>query len=274
VVSALSVQADLQGKVAIVTGASAGIGFATARILAERGVRVLMTGTRVAALEQSAVQIRQQGGEVLALAMNLTDEHSIKLVVNAAMARYGRIDILHNNAADLSVTTRDLDVESMEIEVWERIFDANVRGTMLCSKHVLPHMVRQGAGSIINTSSALALNAAPVQAAYSASKAAIIQMSRSIATSHGKRGIRCNAVLPGLVLTEAAMANLPPPLFAIQEAENLTPYLGRPEDIAYVVAFLASDESRYVTGQAWLVDGGSNAHIAGFAQQNALPPPG
>jgi NAD(P)-dependent dehydrogenase (short-subunit alcohol dehydrogenase family) len=157
--------------------------------------------------------------------------------------------------------------------VWRRIFDANVHGTMLCCKYVLPHMVRQGGGSIVNTASALGINAAVVQAAYSASKAAVIQMSRSIATSHGKRGVRCNAVLPGLVLTEAAAANLPPPLFAIQESENLTPYLGKPEDIAQVVAFLASDEARYVTGQAWLVDGGSNTHVAGFAQMNALPPP-
>lgn len=266
---------QLTGKIAIVTGAARGIGFSTAKIMAQSGAQVIITGTRREALEHSAERIRAEGGEAKAICMDLADEKSIASLLETVIAEFGRIDILHNNAADLSVTHRDLDVEVMDLEVWDRIFNVNVRGTMLCCKHTLPHMVRQGSGSIINTASALGINAAAVQAAYAASKAAIIQMSRSIATSHGKRGIRCNAILPGLTRTEGAEQNLPPFIWKIQESENLTPFVGEAEDIAHAVVFLASDEARYITGQALLVDGGANTHVAGFSQFNALgPPPG
>jgi NAD(P)-dependent dehydrogenase (short-subunit alcohol dehydrogenase family) len=264
---------QLQGKVAIVTGASAGIGLATASVLAQRGATVVMTATQAANAEPGAAGIRGQGGMAEAMALDLAEEASIVALVEAVVRRHGRIDILHNNAADLSVTRRDGDIERMDAEVWDRVFRVNVRGTMLMCKYVLPHMVRQKSGSIINTASALGLQGAVVQAAYAASKAAEIQMCRSIAASHGKRGVRCNAIVPGLILTRAATDNLPPPLFAIQESENLTPYLGQPEDIANAVAFLASDDARYITGQALVADGGSSSHIAGFAQMNALGPP-
>lgn len=268
---------QLTGKVAIVTGAGTGIGYATAKIMAARGAQVIMTGTRVEVLDKAAESVRQSGGKALAVPMNLGDTGSIENLIDTTIAKFGRLDVLHNNAADLSVTHRDHDIETMDLEVWDRIFNVNVRGTMLCCKLALPHMVKQGGGSIINTASALGVQGAAVQAAYSASKAALIQMSRSIATSHGKRGIRCNAVLPGITRTEGAQ-NLPPFLFAIQESENLTPYLGNPEDIGYLVAFLASDEARYITGQAILADGGASAHISGFGQVNAFlaanPPPG
>ena len=269
---------QLTEKVAIVTGANSGIGFATARIMAARGAQVVLTGTRVEALEQAVAKIRAEGGKAIAVPMNLADHASIQNLIDTTIKQFGKLDILHNNAADLSVTHRDMDIETMDLEVWDRIFNTNVRGTMLCCKLALPHMVKNGSGSIINTASALGVAGASVQAAYGASKAAIIQMSRSIATSHGKRGIRCNAVLPGITKTEGASQNLPPFLFPIQESENLTPYLGESEDIGYLVAFLASDEARYITGQAILADGGASAHISGFGQINAFlaanPPPG
>ena len=261
---------QLSGKVAIVTGASAGIGLATAKVLAARGSSVILTGTRAANVEPGAAAIRAAGGRAEAMPLDLADEASIVALIDAVIAKHGRIDILHNNASDLSVTKQDLDIEHTPVEVWDRVYRVNVRGTMLMCKYTLPHMVRQRAGSIINTSSALGMAGATVQAAYGASKAAEIQMCRSIATSHGKFGIRCNAIVPGIIVTEAARANLPPPLFPIQESENLVPYLGASDDIAHAVAFLASDESRYITGQALVADGGSSAHIAGYAQMNAL----
>jgi NAD(P)-dependent dehydrogenase (short-subunit alcohol dehydrogenase family) len=119
---------------------------------------------------------------------------------------------------------------------------------------------------IVNTASNLALQGNLIQAAYSASKAAVIQMTRSIATSHGKRGIRANAVLPGLTGTEAALSHLPRELRETVAEETLTPYLGAPEDIAHLVAFLASDEARYITGQAFAADGGTSVHIPGYAR--------
>lgn len=145
-------------------------------------------------------------------------------------------------------------------------FAVNTRGTMIACREALKVMSAQGSGVIINTASNLALKGNIIQAAYSASKAAVIQMSRSIATSHGKRGIRANAVLPGLTGTEAALAHLPQELRETVEEETLTPYLGGPGDIAHLVAFLASDESRYITGQAFAADGGTSTHIPGFAR--------
>jgi len=141
---------------------------------------------------------------------------------------------------------------------------------MLSCKYVLPHMAANGGGSIINTASNLGMQGNLGQAAYAASKAAVIQLSRSIATSHGRRGIRCNTVSPGLVMTPAARDNLPPKLHEIVAGETLTPYLGVPEDIANAVAFLASDEARYVTGHNLVVDGGTVAHVPGFARFGEL----
>jgi len=156
------------------------------------------------------------------------------------------------------------------VEVWDRTFRVNVRGTMLCCKHALPHMPRHAGAAIINTASNLGLQGSIIQAAYSASKAAIIQLTRSVAASHGKLGIRCNAVSPGLVLTPNVKGTLPAAVQKIVEDDTLTPTLGEPLDIAYTVAFLASDEAKYITGQNIVVDGGTSAHIPGFSQMRAL----
>jgi len=264
---------SFSGKVAIVTGASGGIGLATATVLAERGATVVLTATRAENVRPVCGALVARGLTAEPMALDLAEESSIAALMTAVIARHGRIDVLHNNAADLSVTKQDQNVETMSLGVWDRIFRVNARGTMLCCHHALPHMVKNGGGSIINTASALGLLGADVQAAYAASKAAVMQLTRSIAVSHGKRGIRCNAVVPGLIATKAARDNLPPMLWQVQESENLTPYVGAPEDIAYTVAFLASDEARYITGQCIVVDGGASAHIAGMAQLRTFGPP-
>jgi NAD(P)-dependent dehydrogenase (short-subunit alcohol dehydrogenase family) len=258
----------LEGKTAIITGAAAGIGAATSRLLAERGARVVIADIQLAAAQALARDIDRTGRSVLALHVDLAEERAIEAMVQATLEKFGRIDILHNNAADLSPATagRDRDVETMDTDVWDRTFKVNARGPMLCCKHTLAHMVRQGAGSIINTASNLGLQGNVGQAAYAASKAAVMQLTRSIAASHGRRGIRCNTISPGLVMTPAARDNLPPRLHEIVASETLTPYLGVPQDIAHAVAFLASDESRYVTGHNFVVDGGTASHVPGFAQ--------
>jgi NAD(P)-dependent dehydrogenase (short-subunit alcohol dehydrogenase family) len=263
---------ELDKKVAIVTGAGGGIGSATAQLLASRGARVVLADIQVQAAERVAGLVERAGGSALSLYLDLADEDSIISLVRSTLDRFGRIDVLHNNAADLSpdLSGRDRDVEAMEAEVWDRTFKVNVRGTMLSCKYALPHMAANGGGSIINTASNLGMQGNIGQAAYAASKAAVIQLSRSIATSHGRRGIRCNTVSPGLVMTAAARDNLPPQLHEIVAGETLTPYLGVPEDIANAVAFLASDAARYVTGHNLVVDGGMVAHVPGFARFGEL----
>jgi NAD(P)-dependent dehydrogenase (short-subunit alcohol dehydrogenase family) len=263
---------ELDNKVAIVTGAGGGIGSATAQLLASRGARVVLADIQMQAAERVAGLVERAGGSALPLYLDLADEDSIISLVRSTLDRFGRIDVLHNNAADLSpnLSGRDRDVEAMEAEVWDRTFKVNVRGTMLSCKYVLPHMAATGGGSIINTASNLGMQGNIGQAAYAASKAAVIQLSRSIATSHGRRGIRCNTVSPGLVMTPAARDNLPPQLHEIVAGETLTPYLGVPEDIANAVAFLASDAARYVTGHNLVVDGGTVAHVPGFARFGEL----
>lgn len=189
-------------------------------------------------------------------------------MIAATVGRFGRLDVLDNNAALLTpeMARRDGHVEAMETGVWDAVFAVNARGTMIACREALKVMSAQGAGSIVNTASNLALQGNVIQAAYAASKAAVIQLTRSIATSHGKRGIRCNAVLPGLTGTQAALSHLPPRLVEIVTEETLTPFLGLPDDIAHLVAFLASDEARYITGQAIAADGGTSSHIPGYAR--------
>lgn len=253
----------VKDKVAIVTGGAGGIGGSVCRILAELGAKVMVADIAQDRAEALAAEIGAQACHV-----DLGDEDSIKAMFATTLDAYGRLDVINNNAALLTpeMAQRDMDIEHMATEDWDLTYRVNARGTMIACREALKIMTPQGGGSIINTASNLALQGNVIQAAYSSSKAAIIQMTRSIATSHGKRGIRCNAVLPGLTGTPSALGNLPAELRETVEEETLTPFLGAPDDIAHLVVFLASDESRYITGQAMAADGGTSIHIPGFAR--------
>jgi len=259
--------ADLVGKSVIVTGAAGGIGAATAELLAERGAMLLAADIDLAGAEKVA---RATGG--VALHLDLGQEPSIVAMVKTALDRFGKIDALCNIAADQSpeLYPRDRDIETMEAEVWDRTFRVNARGTMLACKYVLGPMKRQHAGAIVNMASNLGLQGSLIQSAYAASKAAIIQLTRSIAASHGKDGIRCNSVAPGLTLTPAVKSTIPNDIRRIVEADSLTPYLGEPRDIAHMVAFLISDEARYITGENFVVDGGTASHMPSVSAMRAL----
>jgi NAD(P)-dependent dehydrogenase (short-subunit alcohol dehydrogenase family) len=247
---------SLQGKVAIVTGGAAGIGAATSELLAERGASVVVADIDGAAAEAEARRIVDAGGRAIPVEVDVAQDDEVRAMVAAAVETYGRLDVLHNNAAAIGVARRDLGLLEIDAEIWDATFAVNVRGVFLGCRHGVEAMLRTGGGSIVNTSSHSALAGQIHLTAYSASKAAVSQLTRSVATQFGKRGIRCNAVAPGLTLSRSTASEVPQEVLDLFVDHAITPYGGQPEDIAAAVAFLASDEARYITGASLPVDGG------------------
>ncbi|MDB6061012.1 MAG: short-chain dehydrogenase [Verrucomicrobiaceae bacterium] len=253
----------LQNKVALITGAGGGIGSAcTERFVAEGGIVV------AADLFEDRVQklADKLGDNVFPIQLDIGEEKSFKAAVDATIKRYGRIDILFNNAAltDSATQNADLTVIDTPVEVWSRIMHVNVTGCMFGCRHAIPHMIANGGGSIINTASNGALSGDALRIAYGTSKAAVAAFTKYVATQHGRKHIRCNAIAPGPIITEN-FKDVSPELSAILHRHSLTENLGKPEDIAALAAFLAADESRYITGQLITIDGGQTTHLAHFA---------
>lgn len=261
----------LEGKVAIVVGAGRGIGRACADRLAGEGASVVVADVDGDNAKRAAAAIGANAGRAIGLHVDVGDEQAIIDMVRATLDTYGRIDVLHNNAADTraEVLGRDIDVIGMSIELWDQTMAVNVRGPMLTCKHVLPHMIATGGGSIINTSSASGLTGDLVRAAYAASKAALNSLTWSIATMYGKHGVRCNAVAPGLILSERHLTD-DPEATSLALSHHLTPRVGKSDDIAAAVAYLASDDAAFVTGHVLNVDGGLLVHMPMVAQQRAV----
>jgi NAD(P)-dependent dehydrogenase (short-subunit alcohol dehydrogenase family) len=255
------------GKVAVISGTSGGIGAATARRLASEGAKVVLADIAVAGAEKTAETIRAAGGECFVHYLDLAEEESIKALIDDTIERYGRIDVLFNNAADTRGETmvKDAAIEFMDADIWDGVFRINTRGTMLMIKHSLPHMIRQGGGSIINTSSGASLRADLFRAAYAASKAAINALTEYVAAQYGKKGIRCNVVSPGLVVTENTRENQGHNL-DLYLSHHLTPRLGDPDDLAAMVALLGSDDGNFITAQIIPVDGGISTHFPHVAE--------
>jgi NAD(P)-dependent dehydrogenase (short-subunit alcohol dehydrogenase family) len=258
----------LGGKIALVTGAGGGIGAASARRLAADGAAVVLADIDETAAQAAATTIPG----AVAMAVDLTAEASVKALADAIIARFGRIDILHNNAAIQNDAQRqkDLDVVNLDVAAWDLAMAVNVRGAMLMSRHVIPHMIAQGGGSIIHSASGFGVQGESTLTAYGASKAALIQLNRMIATQYGKQNVRSNCMVIGFVLTPLAVESTPDAIKDILLSHHLTPQLGQPEDIANLVAFLASDESRFITGAAIPIDGGVTAHQPSYADFQKL----
>lgn len=253
----------LDGMTAMVVGSAQGIGRATAVMLAARGARLVLADLRAGqALDDLAAEIVAGGGEAITVAVDHTQEDEVQRMVATAVGHFGALNILVNNAAGTSpeFQANDRDIVTMPVELWDRAMATNLRGPMLTCKHTIPHMIAAGYGSIVNTSSGVTFRGDSVRAAYAASKIGLHSLTMDIATAYGKQNVRCNAVSPGVILTDGLRAVLTSEQIDGFVAENLTPYAGTPDDIAEVTCFLVSPAARYVTGQVIAVDGGQHVH--------------
>jgi NAD(P)-dependent dehydrogenase (short-subunit alcohol dehydrogenase family) len=261
----------VDGKTAVVTGAGSGIGAVIATTLAAEGAAVAVADLNLAAAEKTVAQIVQAGGKAVAVAFDLGDDASVRNMIDTAAAELGGLDILVNNAAATHLGgTRDKPIEDADVQVWDDTMRINLRGTMLATKYAVPHLLARGGGSIVNTASGAGLTGDLGHPAYGASKAAVVRLTTYTATEYGKRNIRANAVSPGLVVTPATENSYAGPMGDLMLKHHLTPRLGRPQDIADAVLFLASDRSAFITGQILPVDGGLLAHAPYTADISAL----
>lgn len=240
--------ADFEGKVALVTGSSRGIGQAVANVLAERGARVGITARQREAAEKAAVAM---AGETLPLALDVSDAESVSAAVAKLVETWGQVDVLVNNAG----IARDNIAMRMKPADWQAVLDTNLTGAFLCTKECLRHMIRARKGAVVNVSSVVGSLGNPGQANYCASKAGLEGMTRSLAREYANRGIRVNAVAPGFIATEMTDA-LGEKTRQDLLAQIPLARLGTPDDVAQAVAFLASDRAAYITGHVFHVNGG------------------
>jgi NAD(P)-dependent dehydrogenase (short-subunit alcohol dehydrogenase family) len=252
----------LDGKIAVVTGAAGVIGSATIRLLAERGARIVAVDRKEREL-QAAIEDLPASAQALAISTDVTDEDEVAGYVNTALERFGAIDVFYNNAGIEGEVAR---ITNYPLETFRRVLDVNVVGVFLGLKHVLPVMLKQERGSIINTASIAGLIGSPDVAVYSASKHAVIGLTKSAALECAATGVRVNCVCPGLIDSRMLSAiiegrnpgNTPVPNERIVERIPAR-RLGQASEVASIVAFLASDEASYVSGSAYTVDGGRTA---------------
>lgn len=250
----------LEGKAVVVTGAAGNLGSACARVIAGEGARVLATDLAGTGLDEVAGSIRAAGGEIVAHPADLSSESDIAGLMATAVETLGGIDALVNVAALMQGIQQDGDLLAMDADYWDRALAINLRGTMLACKHAIPAMLARGGGAIVTFGSTAGTRGDIGLFAYSATKAALASLARSIAASYGKQGIRANCLCPGNVWTEQTRDGMPPDMLDMMARTRLTPRMGLPADIGNMAAFLISDRAEYVTGQTIMVDGGGTSH--------------
>jgi NAD(P)-dependent dehydrogenase (short-subunit alcohol dehydrogenase family) len=250
----------LEEKVVVVTGAGGGIGREVARMFIASGARVVASDLQGRRAQSAVRGLPDSESRFIAIDADISDEGDVAALIDGAVQAWGSLDVLVNVAAVTGAgLSDDSNVVDMTLESWDRVIGVNLRGTMLMCRKAIPVMLDTGGGAIINVSSRAAATGNTRFCAYSASKAGVNSLTMSIAKAFGKRGIRCNAIMPGLVLGTDSMshASLTPDYLAAAERRVLVNRLGAPSDVAHMVAFLASDElSGYVNGQIFNCDGG------------------
>lgn len=255
----------LKGKVAIVTGSTSGIGIGIARLFASEGAKVVICGRREAKGQAVVDQIQSEGGEASYHFMDITVTESIEQLFTDTAEKYGKIDILVNNAANVGL--KDGRVDELTLEMWDTVFQSDMRGTFYSTKCVIPYMEKnEDGGSIINIGSMASCSGDLSSTAYACAKAGVNTLTQYTALQYGKQNIRCNCVRPGLIITPENDARVPQALKDIFTSNIMVNRYGCPEDIGYMCVYLASDESSYVTGQIINVDGGLNSHVPTVAQ--------
>jgi NAD(P)-dependent dehydrogenase (short-subunit alcohol dehydrogenase family) len=246
----------LAGKVAIITGSAGGMGKLAAEVFAREGASIVVTDIAEREGEETAQAVRDAGGRAIFVKTDVSKEEEVRHMVGLSIAEFGRVDVLYNNAGIMPAD--DAGVTELSEASWDRIQDINLKSTFLCTKHTVPHMIKQGKGSIINIASFVALMGCSVaQDAYTASKGGLLSLTKSFAVQYGRHSVRCNAICPGPIETPLLRV-----LWTSEDARNLRlkriplGRFGQAEDIVYLALYLASDESSWTTG-AWLtVDGG------------------
>jgi 3-oxoacyl-[acyl-carrier protein] reductase len=241
----------LSGKVSIITGAGQGIGRATAVRFAAEGAKVAVCDINTATVEETVAEVRAAGGEAACWRIDVTDKASIAAMVQGVMAKWGRVDTLVNNAG----IVQDAQFRKMTDEQFERVIDVNLKGVYNCTRAVVDIMIAQNSGVILNASSIVGLYGNFGQTNYAASKFAVIGMVKTWARELGRKGIRANAVCPGFIETPI-LATIPDKVIRMMEDKVPLGRLGRPEEVANVYAWLASDEASYITGAVIEVSGG------------------
>ena len=252
---------SLAGKVALITGAATGIGRASALLFATAGARVVLADVRDAELKRAVSDVRDAGGQAVSVAADLARPEDCAAVVAAAVAAYGRLDVVFNNAGVGTMVVGG-SVETIPIEHWDLAMDVNVRAIYLVSRAAVPHLRAAGGGSIVNTASVSAFVGRPERPthAYAASKGAVLALTRAMAVSFGRDRIRVNAICPGLIRTRLTADIVEGAERAARQGTGLPiGRVGEPDDIARCALFLASDDSSFITGTEIVVDGGARA---------------
>ena len=250
----------LKDKVVILTGASSGIGETTALTLAGEGAKVVVIARRYERLEELAKKAKDLEGEIFPLAGDMSKDEDIKNAIKSTMDKYGRVDVIVNNAG---VLDGFLSADNMKDEVWDHVMSVNLTGPMKLIREAMPHMLEQKSGNIINISSVGGLLGAKGGLAYITSKHGILGMTKHIAAIFGEDGIRCNAISPGTIETEIGGTVENPNmkvLDKVMKTASVLPVVGKPEDIANLILFLSSDESKFINGATIVSDGGWTIH--------------